>query len=173
MAVRQGFRACARDRRAALLGVNTDAKPIITRSRVIESLDRSNCGVARLSGKGASRCCQHALGVAPSPPREERVGERRAMFRTRLTPPDLWRIDKPLPLNLVGTRSTASHSFRAKSGTRWNASLPGSGAQGAIIDRGVLSLALSPLAGRGKRPAVRGGSVAVRRPGKEASGRSG
>jgi hypothetical protein len=29
----------------------------------------------------------------------------------------------------VRMRSTASHSFRAESGTRWNASLPGSGAQ--------------------------------------------
>jgi DNA-directed DNA polymerase III PolC len=28
------------------------------------------------------------------------------------------------PTNLVGTRSTASHSLAAKSGTRWNASLP-------------------------------------------------
>jgi hypothetical protein len=36
-----------------------------------------------------------------------------------------------LPLNLssgmVRTRSAVSHSFRAKSGTRWNASLPSSG----------------------------------------------
>jgi hypothetical protein len=43
--------------------------------------------------------------------------------------------DGPLPLNLpsgmIRTRSTASHSFQAKSGTRWNASLPSSGAQGA------------------------------------------
>jgi hypothetical protein len=42
--------------------------------------------------------------------------------------PDL--LSRLAPLNLVGTRSTASHSFRAKSGTRWNASLPGSGAGG-------------------------------------------
>ncbi len=32
-----------------------------------------------------------------------------------------------LPTTRVGTRSTASHSLRAKSGTRWNASLPGVG----------------------------------------------
>src|SRR5664279_1461207 len=48
-----------------------------------------------------------------------------------------------LPLNLssemVRTRSTASHSFRAKSGTRWNASLPSSGAQGAPRLSGGLS----------------------------------
>jgi Cu+-exporting ATPase len=32
--------------------------------------------------------------------------------------------------NSVGTRSTASHSLQPESGTRWNASLPGSGAGG-------------------------------------------
>ncbi|MGD0259194.1 MAG: 2-hydroxyacyl-CoA dehydratase family protein [Verrucomicrobiota bacterium] len=44
-----------------------------------------------------------------------------------------------LPMNPVGTRSTASHSLRAKSETRWNASLPGSEVQGASNGRGVLS----------------------------------
>jgi hypothetical protein len=40
---------------------------------------------------------------------------------------------------MVRTRSTASHSFRAESGTRWNASLPGAGAHGAKTLRDVLS----------------------------------
>jgi len=35
----------------------------------------------------------------------------------------------PLPLNLVGTRSTASVTLAAKNGTRWNASLPSSEAR--------------------------------------------
>ena len=46
---------------------------------------------------------------------------------------------KNLPPRMVRTRSTASHLFWTKSGTRWNASLPGSGAQGASKCRGVLS----------------------------------
>jgi len=44
-----------------------------------------------------------------------------------------------LPPGMVRTRSTASHSVRAKSGTRWNASLPGSRTQRASKCRGVLS----------------------------------
>jgi hypothetical protein len=49
----------------------------------------------------------------------------------------------PRNREMVRTRSTASHSFRSESGTRCNASLPGSGAQGAstighaAINRGV------------------------------------
>ena len=43
-------------------------------------------------------------------------------------------------LNPVRTRSTASHSFPAKSRTRWNASLPGAGAQRALEAQPFLSL---------------------------------
>jgi hypothetical protein len=54
----------------------------------------------------------------PSPALAPPLGVRRAgrEFPDRLT--------RFAPMNLVGTRSTASHSLVAKSQTRWNASLP-------------------------------------------------
>jgi len=36
------------------LGVNTVVGPLITRDKMIETLDRSNCGIARSRGKEAS-----------------------------------------------------------------------------------------------------------------------
>jgi hypothetical protein len=42
-------------------------------------------------------------------------------------------------MNPVGTRSSAAVDSRQKNGTRWNASLPGSEAQGAIPFRGALA----------------------------------
>jgi len=47
--------------------------------------------------------------------------------RTSAHRPEFFSPPMNLPPGMVRTRSTASHSFRAKSGTRWNASLPGSG----------------------------------------------
>jgi signal transduction histidine kinase len=44
-----------------------------------------------------------------------------------------------LCMNLVGTRSTASVTSPEKSGTRWNASLPGSEGRDAPTARGILS----------------------------------
>jgi len=52
---------------------------------------------------------------------------------------DLLSLPLNLPRGMVRTCSPASQAFRAKSGTRWNTSLPGSGAQGASKRRGGLS----------------------------------
>ena len=58
------------------------------------------------------------------------------------------RLPVTLPLNRVRTRSTASHLLRRKLGTRWNASLPGLGPQGALRFRGILCLLVLVLAGQ-------------------------
>jgi hypothetical protein len=58
------------------------------------------------------------------------------------------RLPVTLPLNRVRTHSTASHLLRRKLGTRWNASLPGLGPQGALRFRGILCLLVLVLAGQ-------------------------
>jgi hypothetical protein len=52
-----------------------------------------------------------------------------------------------LPFERVGTHSTASLNSAAKMGTRWNASLPGSGESGAMAHQGDLSSSIQERAG--------------------------
>jgi hypothetical protein len=138
-------------------------------------MPRANCGLATLISahdlnsvciadpsplQGARGAKGHILTLPPrgSPSPRQRsagrgLGRAQTLSQTRAAVAS--RRDGLLPLNLssemVRTRSTASHSFRAKSGTRWNASLPSSGAQGAPRCRGVLSPTLSSKGGEGYR----------------------
>jgi hypothetical protein len=68
----------------------------------------------------------------------------KSAFRTRFMAPmrvPSWRSKLPMniPFERVGTHSTASLTFPEGMGTRWNASLPGSGAQDAHGVREVFS----------------------------------
>src|ERR1035441_9375606 len=86
------------------------------------------------------------------------------MFQTRLSPPDLWLTHGPLPLNLEAIETAPSpcpspplrgRECRRPERVRFR------GAKRESL-RGILSLALSPQAGRGKCPTMLGGSAEMR-----------
>jgi hypothetical protein len=139
------------------LSVRISLRLPMPHSRLTETVNSP----AREMSRTVCACFQAARGLRPSG-QCSKPGNRQELDGGR---EHLGHLTRFAPLNLssemVRTRSTASHSFRAKSGTRWNASLPSSGAQGGPRLSGGFS-PRSSLAGRGRQTARSGGTGNMR-----------